>query len=94
MKKMAYHKLHLTNLQQMTSPQSSPQIEGVLAVLENTIVLSVNIYDHFNTQETKAIGRGILALLLDGIAKSIQPSSKELVGGPAHSRPMLLEDCC
>jgi len=92
MKKMAYHNLPPNKF--AANDFSSPQIIGVLAALENTTVLSVNIYDHFNTQETKAIGRGILALLLDGIAKSIQPSSKELVGGPAHSRPMLLEDCC
>ena len=62
----------------MTSPQSSPQIVGVLAVLENTIVLSVNIYDHFNTQETKAIGRGILALLLDGRKKIYSHRAKSL----------------
>ena len=62
----------------MTSPQSSPQIVGVLAVLENTIVLSVNIYDHFNTQETKAIGRGILALLLDGRKKIYSHQAKSL----------------
>lgn len=54
---------------------SSPQIIDVLADLENTIVLSINIYEHFDMQETKAIGRGILALLLDG-SKNIQSSSR------------------
>lgn len=76
---MAYRNLSPNKF--VANDLSSPQIVGVLASLENTTVLSVNIYEHFNTQETKAIGRGILALLLNGSKKNIQTSSK-LVGGP------------
>jgi len=43
-------------------------------------------------QETKAIGRGILALLLDG-SKNIQPS-EELAGGPARLWSVVVENRC
>ena len=73
---MAYHNLPPNKF--AANDFSSPQIIGVLAALENTTVLSVNIYERFNTQETKAIGRGILALLLDGRKKIYSHQAKSL----------------
>jgi hypothetical protein len=92
MKKMAYRNLPPNKF--ATNDLSSPQILGVLADLENTIALSVNIYEHFNTEETKAIGRGILALLLDGSKKYTAIKQRACRRSLAHSWPMLLEDCC